>query len=620
MKNYFATAILRVSLLLGLMGCQVTDDPVLESYSFNEKKSFSTSEDEEEKGIVLGALHQDPYTLENMEKALASLHSQKILNAVSSHDLEADYLYIKFLPQNEAEFAALKDSYNLELSAIPHCAEILESGTYYHDPSLPEDQLTWQYTLLPVDAKIPLIQHQLIDHLFLGPLMNKESKVTKDDYLILEKASFKLTGNEWEEQEESNKTTANWTPNGVIQAEDDELGVIPLVGAKVKARRWHLTGIGITDDNGYFYSDRAFNSGRQVHYSIVWERKHNFDIRSGSHGQAIYNGPRSDQSWNLTIDAGVQKFYAAIHRAAHHYYFDYIHGLRRPNHRMKIGGYDRCQDFGGDFANWRTWLTWPDIRVYRKKGSDCSIKDTREIFATTSHEVAHGSHWQMAKDNGDRNDFFFGADKLVESWARLVEWLLTNEYYQGHGSSLNWRGGYQYYTFNDEYFLYLMQKGYTPLGIDLIDEYNQRMRIGTFNLSCSQGFSRFTSRGRACWIGDAPAGSTAFVYPYSDGTFYHTPLPGNYCPGAATFDGANCRFHNIPSAGFGFVENNSYFLQPEGNKGYPNDHVTGYTPRQLEDALVGKRLLSEWRDQLFSSYNNPSEIYLNELFGYYINL
>ncbi|WP_168796308.1 hypothetical protein [Flagellimonas onchidii] len=48
---------------------------------------------------------------------------------------------------------------------------------------------------------------------------------------------------------------------------------------------------------------------------------------------------------------------------------------------------------------------------------------------------------------------------------------------------------------------------------------------------------------------------------------------------------------------------------------YPNDRVSGYSIRQLENALKGSDVWGEWKDRVKSLYNNPTEHHLDELFN-----
>ena len=52
---------------------------------------------------------------------------------------------------------------------------------------------------------------------------------------------------------------------------------------------------------------------------------------------------------------------------------------------------------------------------------------------------------------------------------------------------------------------------------------------------------------------------------------------------------------------------------------YPIDRVSGYTIKQLENALVGAKSWWQWRDNIKSKYSNPTEIYLDELFNNWPN-
>ncbi|WP_167604673.1 hypothetical protein [Maribellus sediminis] len=93
-------------------------------------------------------------------------------------------------------------------------------------------------------------------------------------------------------------------------------------------------------------------------------------------------------------------------------------------------------------------------------------KDSRGIFGTTIHELAHVSHW----DSGYGDILWVVNKRIPESWAVGVEWQITNDIYQGYG------------IYNNKYQLVDISeiddlKGYTPLVIDLIDDYNQ----GKFN-------------------------------------------------------------------------------------------------------------------------------------------
>jgi hypothetical protein len=51
------------------------------------------------------------------------------------------------------------------------------------------------------------------------------------------------------------------------------------------------------------------------------------------------------------------------------------------------------------------------------------------------------------------------------------------------------------------------------------------------------------------------------------------------------------------------------------NFGFWNDNVTGYTIRQIEDALVGQTNWIGWRDNIKHLHNNATEQNLDALFN-----
>jgi hypothetical protein len=71
------------------------------------------------------------------------------------------------------------------------------------------------------------------------------------------------------------------------------------------------------------------------------------------------------------------------------------------------------------------------------------------------------------------------------------------------------------------------------------------------------------------------------------------------------------------SAGYDMIDN---YNQRVNGSIYPIDRVNGYTINQLEQALIGARTWWQWRDNIKNKYNNPTEIYLDELFNNWGNL
>ncbi len=250
------------------------------------------------------------------------------------------------------------------------------------------------------------------------------------------------TGNLEEEKQSKNSKTAifrsRWRPAGRITFNDAALGVIPLVGAEVRARKFTIFHKGITNADGRFSCDGRFRD--RANYSIQWDR-YQFSImtRRGILGViALLNGPKRRGDWNHQINIGGKDYYRAnVFRAAFHYYYQNIRGLRRPPQngflkaKVKIAanlGVDDKEGRLGHFNRWRrVWdIAW--LNVYNPPN-----RTTEQIYATTIHELAHASHWGI--DRGHYNDT---ESQVKESWARGVQWSLTSMIYPNYpGGGVN---------------------------------------------------------------------------------------------------------------------------------------------------------------------------------------
>ena len=142
--------------------------------------------------IVLGKQLDDPYSLENMEAALKSLYPTK----AGRVDLEPTDLYVRFLPKDENQLQQLEDM-GLELLDHPMDYEILQEGDYYHDPTLPEEKITWQYAVVPTGFKFPSgFVYETLDRCYItenDPVTRADDGI---DWQEVEREAFRLTGNE----------------------------------------------------------------------------------------------------------------------------------------------------------------------------------------------------------------------------------------------------------------------------------------------------------------------------------------------------------------------------------------------------------------------------------------
>ncbi|MFY9242945.1 MAG: hypothetical protein WAO74_07960 [Polaribacter sp.] len=434
--------------------------------------------------IRLGEKLENPYSVKNMRKAYQNIMEKFQIKSsqIIESTIKTTHLYVRFLPKTQEEFQVLLDNASLELFDFPLDYIIVGEGTYYHDPKLPNTEITWQYAAVKRDFIFPNLEYEILEELFL-PESIKESTNLKNTEVWafldeLEIEALKHTGNYKNNEKSvlksnSNASKTTWKPNGTIKVYDDFLDWIPVVGCKARARSWFTVKSDLTDENGYFFINHDFKGS--VNYSIKWERE-DFDIRSGNWGQAYYNGPNYDEKkWNLYIKkSGLNWTYAHVHRAAYMYWYNNNHGVKTPpknsrwKRKVKIGVKDES---GRAFHKvQRRFVNFPEIIIYNSQllinndGSTTSGNlDSKEIYNTTIHELAHCSHWDL-----NRTTYLLADDIVVESWALGVAYVFTNYEY---GSDI-----YDWNYFADFQVIKNHLEGeYTPLVVDLIDNINQRV-------------------------------------------------------------------------------------------------------------------------------------------------
>lgn len=450
--------------------------------------------------IVLGEPINDPYRLENMHQAYQSLIER--YGDIPIPPIEPTHRYMRFLPKSDEELVILQSDTNLLWWDYPLDYEVLVHGTYYKDPEFnEEDPFTWQYCVIPIDYSYPeQIYHELLYEVFI-PEDNGE-----EIYELLEEEAYLITNNLSDEdlkdyieeglpypieqtiiKKNRKAKTTKWTPSATIKTYDDIVGgYIPIEGAKVTARYGTKIKEGITNNAGYCAVNGSFQY--QVNYAIKWERAY-WDIREGSLGQAYYNGPKQKKLWTLYISNGKSLSYATIHSAAMKYYYGNNLGLRRPIlavGKTKISYYHTtCEDFLGLFLDrWNLLGILPNIKIWGYSSSS-GLLLTNKLYGTVIHELGHLSHARFIGDSFKSvNDF------VAESWATCIAWKLTEHRYQIELSGYPNCSTYSHYLNKQDWaFRPYSNDPYTPIFIDLIDDYNQSLLNSYFINDMISGYT-----------------------------------------------------------------------------------------------------------------------------------
>ncbi|QDH79261.1 hypothetical protein FKX85_09540 [Echinicola soli] len=367
-----------------------------------------------------------------MRKAYENLKIADPNGRMASEDISitATHLYLRFIPKNEKELDILNSDSTLVLYSYPLDYEIPEGGEYYRDPEVPEGQPTYQYCAVPVDKELTEgVEYEVLEELYIPeelPASPGARQLIEVSIDALVDEALRITGNLEEKDKRDNPAVQRkkWRPAGRITLYDKELGgYVGVHGVEVRARRWFTTHKGYTSSNGYYSCDGTFK--RRANYSLRWER-YDFEIRSGDKPgseTAEVNGPKITEDWNLNISASSDHWmYALVFQASHDYYYGNRLGLKSPptnsfwKTKVKIAAYNRRNEgaSGRHCKDCRFLGLSSRIKIWE------NTDESSRIYATTLHELAHASHWELRKNNWNNNT----DDKVQESWARGVQWAL----------------------------------------------------------------------------------------------------------------------------------------------------------------------------------------------------
>nr|WP_293302305.1 hypothetical protein [Allomuricauda sp.] len=286
-----------------------------------------------------------------------------------------------------------------------------------------------------------------------------------------------------------------WNPHGRITVREDAIGRnVGVVGAEVRVRKWGLVVIKRTRTNAKGEFRTSSTKTKRVKYAVYFNSNHRkFVVKAGTiFWDARHRGTRTYKNggWHQHFSYGRGKFYALVHNAVYDFYNRAVgkFGLNHPNQSWlrinaqytKESGDHLDLNPGGKYS----LVPHSEIRVGRMDNGKPMASD--EIYALATHEMTHASHYRM-----DRTFFINikGAgctlQTMAESWATGVETVVTNDRYLGLKSNYIATGSYRNYRplnlFNSERqareIRHRSNNEYTPIVIDLVDDFNQRDKL-----------------------------------------------------------------------------------------------------------------------------------------------
>ncbi|TXC75246.1 hypothetical protein [Luteibaculum oceani] len=587
-----------ITIMVFVSACQKEEIPVKKEY-IPDSQLIGFSDFPEEGLLILGKQLKNPYSLEVMKRSKDSLmilgnDSLKYLNVRLTH------YYVKFKPKNEDQRRMLKRDTSVIYSEVPLLYEIKKGGTYYKDPTLPDSTPNPLYTSVSVAHSFPPgIDYDIIDEQYFPEEMEDEILSNVIDELV--NGALHLTNNFTEPLGISFKRPSKWRPSGRIRAWDDLVGgLVPVYKAKIRTTRYTKQRETYTDLNGYYTISTQYR--RKVRYRLIWETN-DYDLRVRSIFQARYTGPWKKESWNLDVQShfGETKGLSAIHRASARYFYRNIEDLTRPTSggpKYKVA-YDHEETEGplgvNNGHNEPTGV-FNSIRI-KGKNKNGTQRKVSQILSTTIHEWGHTTHRQIA----GVIRYFLVNNVITESWARAIQaFIVPLEYNDlgvfntGNYKDPTFRSYVDNQAYNKEtYVTDPVLKPYSPLFIDLVDNFNQFVDKGYGG--CSFGykddFKYISNTFRDCFIAEVPTGEEGFIYLDN---LYYTPVNCCDCPVPGSFyDGANCKVLDVPDNCIaqlvkkpGLID--KLYITPEMDISADDytDEISGYSPGFIEKEII----------------------------------
>lgn len=424
----------------------------LSGENLNEQDYVTSSRDGM---MVLGKKLNNPYSLANMQAAYNELCKTK---SVASSNLEATDLYVRFLPKDSTDIAVLS-SLDLELFDYPLDYEILSGGDYYHDPTIPETEITWQYTKVSPDFKFPDMQYEILDECFIP---EDEEELTKSSSASLlgeelEMMAIRMAGQSEEYSIVETKASAKKYPAGYVKINTGS-SEVPVKGVKVRCHFFLKWTSDYTDGNGYYKVSKKFSC--KPHYSVILENQKGFVVWGnwGFLSPATHNDERrSTSGYNFSFTRNDKAWkWLVINNAAYDYYrMCEKDGIKKPPTDLKIWCWKNATSssapmlhhlvglnvtaFAVPFAamlltgpvvvavstlSWFLMAALPDVTIGTYSSyMDYNTRTYSSIYGTVWHELTHASHFSQAGES---------------LWGRYVNYIVTHsskESVYGDGSA-----------------------------------------------------------------------------------------------------------------------------------------------------------------------------------------
>jgi len=428
---------------------------------------------------------QNPYSVENMNKTFKKLVLANNANAKDIPELEANFLYVRFLPYGKQGVYELK-TYDTSLVLFKHPMDYNEirKPVVYIDKTLPDSIIPY-FATVPIGYEFGPTPYEILQELFLTqPLEEDEEDDQEDSHFVKAKRANEtnkeiaaylqnqdLTPSQLEAMAFPNSERFNVeveSGSNKVLAKNTSFDKDNIVSWSLWPSRWRPSGtlkfigdssieytpkeqplVGVRITAGYFFywreshtdADGSFKSPERWTFSVDYEA--NFDsyqfLLEDGHAPWYYlfgetleiekNNKKS--AWNETFD-GKHARWCVVWTAAYDYWYGDIYGLQRPrqksilNQSLNLIVYYKDNNFDVN-GRYRNFAIFEDIQIQAYDRTHI------EIYGSTIHEIAHSSHYYNL---GTRYDpvpesmvYALLPKILKETYARGIQRYLSIKYY-----------------------------------------------------------------------------------------------------------------------------------------------------------------------------------------------
>jgi hypothetical protein len=372
---------------------------------------------------------ENPYTLARMRRLKGN------------NNLQPTHYYGRFLPADSAQLNKLENTPDLDLFDFPLDVNI-EDGEEYVDPTIPEGEFTWQYTVIPANFTRPSgITWQKLTDVYIPADGEEVPIATRAGESDLEIAAILDAGYDVPVETRAN---GDKKPDGIVEVFDNSEGVneyVPVKGVRVKCHYFMKIDNDYTDGNGRYSMGKKFHV--KPNYVVVFKNTKGFILWDFLGVRAKYRvkNRQAADGYDIRINEDSWRDNwerAVINNAAYEYYeMCEQTGICKPPFDLKIwvrpsGDMSSAPMIrriaGTQYITRSGWASFfgplvlpldsilkifePDILI----GTDNS--DYRGIYESVNHELSHASHFMQVGST---------------YWAKYVSYIIDNGSYGSGG-------------------------------------------------------------------------------------------------------------------------------------------------------------------------------------------